>query len=243
MFSILRFSSRAVVFLIGLTLVATISEAATVYDYVDWTSDTLSTGSTNGSVAGTIATSQGTVNVTYSGDVVAPTQINNSGNDYYTAWQSVYTNAVVSNSPTNVDVIALSEASSYTDTITFSTAVTDPILDIVSLGAAKDEVTVSYLFSATPVLLSQGPGWYRGCSTCLSVNGNTLIGMEGDGVVEFVGTYTSISWTTTGAESWNGFTLGAADDSVPEPATWIGLLIASMLAVPFVRRRKNRLAA
>jgi len=227
---------------IGLSLVAAISQASTIFYYTDWTSDTLSSGGTNGSAAGTITTPQGTVNVSYSGDVVSATQINDSGTDYYTSWQSVYTNAIVSNSPTNVDVIALSEAYAYTDTLTFSTAATNPILDIVSLGAVG--VPVSYLFSATPVILSQGSASFGGCSTCLSVSGNTLTGAEGDGVVEFVGTYTSISWTTSGGEYWNGFTVGeAASVGTPEPATWTGLLIISMLAIPFVRRHKTRLTA
>jgi hypothetical protein len=119
-------------------------------------------------------------------------------------------------------------------------AVTNPILDIVSLGNPLNPV--SYIFSATPVILSQGPGWFAGgCSTCLSVSGNTLTGTEGDGIIEFVGSFTSISWTTTGTEDFNGITAGVADASgVPEPATWSGLLIVSLLAIPFVRRHKAR---
>jgi hypothetical protein len=147
------------------------------------------------------------------------------GTDYYSSWQSVYTSSTVSNSPTNVDVIALSEAYSYTDTITFSKAVINPIIDIVSLGEAPIKATVSYNFSATPTILSQGPAyWPGGCTTCLSVTGNTLNGLEGDGTVEFVGTFSSISWTTTGGEYWNGFTVGVLGESLatPEPGTvWL----------------------
>jgi hypothetical protein len=237
-----KLSLRAVGFLIGVNLVAALSQAS-IIDYTSWTSDTLSTSTAAGSAAGTITTSQGTVTVTYSGDVASSTQINNLGIDYYTSWPAVYTNATVSNSPTNVDVIGLQEAQTDTDTLTFSTAVTNPILDIVSLGSK--EIPVSYVFNAPPVILSQGLAYYSGCSTCMSVTGNTLTGTEGSGVVEFVGSFTSISWTTTGAEFWNGFTLGEPDQAsgVPEPATSASVLIASILAVLFVRWRKTRLTA
>ena len=183
------------------------------------------------------------MSVTYTGEVASTTQINNLGSDYYSTWPSVYTNATVSNLPTNVDVIALQEAPPYTETLTFSTAVTNPILDIVSLGKAAG--AVSYSFDATPVILSQGAAYFSGCDTCMSVTGNTLTGTEGSGVVEFVGSFTSISWTTTGAEFWNGFTVGEPDQpsGVPEPATWASVLIASILAVLLVRRRKTLLSA
>ncbi len=221
-------------FVITLTITTT-AYASNIYYYANWTADTLS-GAGNGSATGTIITPQGTVNISYTGDVVSSTQINNIGTDYYTAWQSVYTNSTVSNSPTNVDVISLSQAQAYTDTLTFSTPITNPIVDIVSLGP-----TVSYIFSATPVLLSQGSASFGGCGTCLSITGNTLTGTEGDGVVEFVGTFSSISWTTSGGEYWNGFTIGVAGEATaaPEPATWGGMMIAAMLALPFLRRRKG----
>ena len=222
---------------IALSIVAPLAHAST-YFYANWTADTQSTSNTNGSASGTISTPQGTVNISYSGDVVSSTQINNVGTDYYSSWPAVYTNSTVSNSPTNVDVITLSESRAFTDTLTFSTAITNPIIDIVSLGSPGSPT--GYLFSATPVILSQGAASFGGCGTCLSVTGNTLNGTEGDGVVEFIGTFSTLSWTTTGGEFWNGFTIGvagAATSSAPEPAAWTALPFA-LLALALLRRRR-----
>lgn len=51
------------------------------------------------------------------------------------------------------------------------------------------------------------------------------MGHEGDGVLEFPGTFTSISWTAANPEFWNGFTFGEAGgggttSGVPEPASF-----------------------
>ncbi len=192
------------------------------YDYADWSARTLSTA-VAGSVTGTITIGLNTIIVTYTGDVVPATQVGAGGTDYYVP-TSVYTNAQVANAPTNNTIVALDENPAFTDTLTFSSPIRNPILDIVSLGAGGSGTSVKYNFNATPVILSQGPGyWAGGCNTCLSVSGNSLIGTEGDGVVEFIGTYSSISWTTTGSEYWNGFTVGVEGvaSPVPEPCSFM----------------------
>ena len=222
-----------VVGVVVFSIAAPLAQGATYY-YADWSADTVSTSITDGSASGTISTPEGTVTVNYTGDVVSSTQVNNSGSDYFTNWPAVYTNSTVSNSPTNVDVISLSEARAFTDTLTFSAPLINPILDIVSLGGGA---ATSYNFNATPVILSQGSAAFGGCGTCLSVNGNSLSGTEGDGVVEFSGAFSSLSWTTTNSEFWNGFTLGVAGE-VPEPATWTYLPIALIALALFRRRRR-----
>jgi len=238
-----RFHFPTIVSLIGLTLTTASAHASTIY-YAHWTASNGSSA-TDGSAVGTIATAQGNVTVNYTGDVAPWTQINNVGNDYYSAWPGVYTNATVSNLPGTVDIIALSQTHVYTNTLTFSSPVLNPILDIVSLGAPGN--LVSYLFDATPTILSQGGAAYGGCAICLWVNGNTLTGDEGDGVIQFTGTFSQLSWTTTGGEPWNGFTVGVAgarvstgavDPVTPEPATWCLLLMAGAIAIPAIRRHK-----
>jgi hypothetical protein len=224
---------------IGLTLSAASLQASTIY-FANWTAATLSS-TVNGSASGTIATPQGTVNISYSGDVATQTQVSNVGYDYFTYYPAVYTNATVANTPPSRNIIALSQSHGYVDTLIFSAPVLNPILDIATLGAANS--SISYLFNATPIILSQGPVAYGGCSTCLTVNGNTLTGQEGDGVIEFLGNYTQLSWTTTGSEAWNGFTVGVAGlgsgditnsdtTATPEPATWSFLLAAFLLTLP-----------
>lgn len=142
-------------------------------------------------------------------------------------------------------LITLSEARAYTDTLSFSTPITNPILDIVSLGAPGNPV--SYLFSAAPTILSQGDAYWGTCGIppCLTTSGNTLSGQEADGVVEFVGTFSTLSWTTTGGENWNGFTLAVAGEAVastPEPAGSTYLFIAAAAMLPYLLRRRTRAA-
>jgi MYXO-CTERM domain-containing protein len=229
------------VFLVGLLLVATAAQASPfTYIYTNWLTATGSTGTANGSVSGTLTIGAQTINVNYSGDV-AFAQVGAGGTDYYIP-ASVYTNSQVANVPTNNNIIALSESRAFTDTLTFSSPLVNPILDIVSLGQPGD--VVSYNFNATPVILSQGAGGvFGGCSTCLSVTGNSLHGTEGDGVIEFAGTFSSISWTTTNGEFWNGLTLGVQGvgaPGVPEPATWSTILLALGLAALVAWRRRKR---
>lgn len=215
--------------------------APATYDYVDWTSDILSSSITAGSASGTLTAGSTTVAVTYSGDLTTATQVGPGGIDYYVP-ASVYTNSQVANVPTNNTLLALSESPARTDTLTFSSPLLNPILDIVSLGAPGD--TVTYSFDATPVILSQGAAYWGGCATCLSVTGNSLSGTEGSGVIEFLGSYSGLSWTTTGGEYWNGFTVGVqglgTGTTVPEPATWTVIAAALTLVASgtWLRRRR-----
>jgi hypothetical protein len=228
--------TRSLTLVFAFTLTAALANASTYY-YANWTSDTLST-LLPGSVTGTISTPQGTVGITYTGDVAPWTQINNVGNNYFSVYPSVFTSSTVSNLPTNVDLITLAQAHTFIDTIAFSTPVTNPILDIVSLGQPGGPV--SYYFNATPVILSQGAAFFGGCANCLYIGNNQLTGVEGNGVVEFLGTFSQLSWTTTGGEAWNGVTVAVAGEATqennqgtgtPEPATFTSLLIAAGLIV------------
>jgi hypothetical protein len=120
----------------------------------------------------------------------------NTGTDYYAGFTSIYTNLVVANMPDNAttgnkDVISLDEEMAFTNTLTFSQPLVNPIMDLVSLGPGP----VTYNFNTTPnipandvLLLSQGAVFFNGCSTCLTLGNNTITGNEGDGVIEFVGT-------------------------------------------------------
>jgi len=224
------------------------SAAPASYTYADWTSDTQSTSTAAGSASGSMTIGSTAVMLTYTGDVTSATQVGAGGINYYIP-TSLYTNSQVGNVPSNNTMIALAESPAYKDTLTFSTALLNPILDIVSLGAPGNPVT--YSFNAAPTILSQGPGYWGGCNACLSVSGDALKGTEGSGVIEFMGSFTSISWTTTGGEYWNGFTVGVqglgsstgggGGATTPEPATWTTVMgsLGAISSFLFFRRKRR----
>jgi hypothetical protein len=232
----------AATFLIVIAMQAVPALATPVtYSYVNWTAATMSNGSTSGSATGTITAGSQTINVSYTGDVPGA-QTNGSGQNYYLP-ASTFENSTVANAPTSPDIIQLAEGYPYTDTLTFSSAIVNPIIDIVSLGAPGN--TVSYNFNAAPTILGQGTDDWNGCNTCLTVSGNTLSGTEGSGVIQFDGTITSISWTATGGEYWNGITVGevaAAPTPTPEPGS-ILLLGTGLMGLALLVRRKIGLSA
>jgi len=182
----------------------------------------------------------GSVNVTYTGDVAwfDPTDgpVKNAPAADFTAGGAI-------NPPPNTGLIGLSQGNSsyganllpYGNEVTFSKPVTNPIIDIVSLGWGGAQI-VNYNFSATPVILSQGTDNWGGGPSDLWVISNTLYGNEGSGVVQFDGTYSSISWTADGGEYWNGITVGAA---TPEPNSLL-LLGTGLAAFAGMLRRKLR---
>jgi hypothetical protein len=186
-------------------------------DWADWTSAT--TGIT-GSASGTI----GSITVNYTGEVnFAQTS---GGINYWvagTANINPFISAVVENAPPASDIIALEGGHNTTSTINFSQAVTNPVMSIVSLG--RDYQTVIYQFSQPFRILSSGQGYWGGATTgSLFDDGNNVLrGVEGHGTIQFLGTYSSISWTVPTTEYWHGFTVGL----VPVPAS--ALLLGSGL--------------
>lgn len=198
----------------------------------------MSTGSP-GSMTGQMINSNGTtIGVSYSGHVVVDSQFNNQGTYYYTGFgngPSPYTNALVANAPLSKDIIALAGQTNapLTNTITFSAPVVNPIMDIVSLG--QQGQSSNYDFNTPFTILSQGAGYFGGTGTSLSNPfGNRLTGFEGNGVIQFTGTYTSISFVASPAEYWGGFNVGV--QAVPEPTTFLAVS-AGLLVL--ARRRKK----
>ncbi len=225
---------RIGIFIIGLFIVSAPgflmpAEGATI----SWATLTNSTASNPGTVLGSISLGGQTVNVTYTGEIDF-TQLNNTGYNYYTP------STTYAGGPSTGDMIAIS-GNSAAHTFTFSQAVTDPVMALVSLGQPGS--VVSYNFDAPFTILSQGPGTvYGGCSTCLSGSGtSTLAGTEGDGIIQFSGTFTSLSWTATGSEYWNGFTIGAGgvpSSETPEPASWTLCAFACAAFTAVLRRKR-----
>ena len=142
--------------------------------------------------------------------------------------------------PSN-NIIRLTGGTSTVDTITFSQAVTNPVFAIWSLGQGGNTSSFNFI-GATPVLVSGGPSAeYNGSSIWIGtgVDGNTVYGTEGNGTVEFIGTFTSISWTNPVSEDWYGFNVGISAVAVPEPGS-VGLMLAGLTLLGLARRRSAK---
>ena len=169
----------------------------------------------------------------------------NSHNDVanYPSWTPTATFAdgvVVNNAPVAANGIMQlfgGPNNPDTNTVTFSTPVTNPVMAIWSLGQGGINASFEFL-NATPIFVSGGPSAEYGGSA-ITVSGNTVSGVEGNGTVQFLGTYSSISWVNPVFENWYGFNVGAPGVAVPEPSTALVMLAGAigMLGVKAFRRK------
>ena len=198
---------------------------------INWTSWTAATpGSTTGTATGML----GSTTVTYTGEVGSGTQINGIGS--VTAWRETGTPlAFGGQGPTTNDFVQLvGGTSTGTNTLSFSSPIDNLFLGIASLGGYN---TAQFNFNQAFTINSQGAGNWGGTATSLSQTGNTLYGTEGNGVLEFAGPVSTLTWTNPVSEYYYGFTVGTS--TVPEPST-IALLGTGLLGlVPIVRRRRK----
>lgn len=213
----------------GLALVAGGANAATI-SWADLTAD----NGTN-SVTGSINTGSGTVGVTINTGSVnyGFAQINNTGTNYWAT--GTYNGSY--NKPSTSDIVALNGAG--TTTITFSQAVTNPYLALISWNGA----VVSFSDSFTVVASGCG---YWGCGTYPSGTGLTTLNNPGEATafLQFSGNVTSLSFTDTVPEFWHGVTVGiggiaSSTGGVPEPGTWALMLVGVGAAGMALRARRR----
>jgi PEP-CTERM motif len=214
---------------------------ASVIDWTSWVAPNPSTYSiSGGSVSGTMVTPGGPVTVTYTGDV--------SGFDGSNpGWTPTSTFA---GSPPPGGIKLIGGAGSATDTITFSTAVLNPVIAIFSLGSnsGPPNITSNLTFqgAAVPTFLSGGPANPVGSTTmfdgqAITVSGQTVSGTEGNGEIVFLGSFTSISFIDPTQDNYHEITIGAEVSAVPEPSTWLMMLLgfAGLGFAGYRRSRKN----
>jgi len=211
------------------------SSALAHADTIAWTSWSSATPGNPGSATGTI----GSINVSYSGQTTGLTNV--------PSWTpaSTFTGGDVGNAPPHTPTIQLEGGSNLVETIMFSSTVVDPIFAIWSLGQAGGPASFDFSSkSGQPFnLLGGGPSAEFGGSA-LTTNGIVVNGVEGNGLVQFIGPYDSITFTTPNFENYYAFTVGydatlTPPSAVPEPAT-LSLFGLGLAALPIVRSTLSR---
>lgn len=207
---------------------------AAVISWTDWTSANAT------SASGAI----GSVAVSFSGNLNPAAQFSGAGTNFWASNPTTYTSVPeVDNGPPDSDIIRLTGGTGTgTQTLTFSQAVVDPVMAILSLGQLG--IPVNYVFNAAFDVLNVGPGFFdppplNGSLTELA--GNILQGQEGHGIIQFPGTFTSISWTIPNGEFWHGFQIGIAGPGpgVPEPGG-LPLAVLSLACLAIARWQRGR---
>jgi hypothetical protein len=205
---------------------------AVVVSWTDWTAVT----ATAPGAIGELTADGSTVDVTYSGPYAFVTT--DAGTNYWTeGTPAPYTAGEVENAPPASDIVALNAGG--TKTITFSEAIQDPYLALVSWNGN----TVDFGDDVFEVI-SEGAGFW-GSGTIIPNADNTGFFGSGEvhGIIKFEGSFTSLTFTDT-PENWHGFTIGVAgladdgngDGQVPIPGT-LALLGIGGFGVFFSRRR------
>jgi hypothetical protein len=198
--------------------------------WTDWTS--FGNGQINGSLT---FPDESPIEVTFRGSSYFVQT--GDGTNYWNP-STAYISSTVPNAPTPSEMIG-----SYTydtkqvNTITFSTPVENPVFAIVGLGGGS--WPNSYKFDSPFDILSSRSG-YDGNGSLVELPGNVLEEKErpGNGVIQFQGIYSSISWTVPSNYALNGFTVGAKKTkTVPEPTTALCLLFLGGLGAVSLKRK------
>jgi hypothetical protein len=207
-------------------------------DTIAWANWSSAISGTPGSATGSI----GGISVTYSGQTSGLTSV--------PSWTpaSSFTGGLVGNGPPNASSIQIEGGSTITETITFSSMIVDPVFAIWSLGAANAPAIFDFESKSGEsfTLVGGGPSTEFGGSsiTVDGTNPQIIHGSEGNGVLQFDGSFSKITFTTPDFEDYYAFTVGydvtqTNPPPVPEPAT-LSLFGLGLVALPVARRALSR---
>lgn len=218
--------------LLSLFLLAAVP--ATFADTVTWA--TWNEPTVLSPIAGIDTGTIGSVGVTYVGELQFA-YASNAGAFNYFQPVSTYVGGVVGNAPTGGGMLAIDGNTGVTNTFNFSAPVSGLVFSVVSLG--QPSIGTQYTFDQGFSIVACGPNVIYG-GGCITQNGDTMIGHEGDGTIVFSGgPITSLSFTAANPEYWNGFTIGLLPQTAttPEPETFT-LLGTGLLGLIGVARRR-----
>ena len=235
----------AAVGLVAVVMIGSSASAATIF-WTDWTSATF--GQQTGTAAGIITLpGPSSVELSYGGEVFNTTILSNT----YPSWGPAvptFSGGTVGNPPNIKDIIALTGGSGTgTNTLTFSGPVVDPVMAIWSLGCdarnCAAAVSASFVFLPTEpfTIESGGPSTEFGGST-ITASGSIVSGVEGNGTVQFHGTFSQLVWTNPQFENYYGFQIGiagAGSAAVPEPGS-LALFASGFAGLAGLAWRRHR---